>query len=55
MSTNPYEAPQHLDEIPEHSKERPGVALTLGILGMFAWMLPVVGVPIAITGLWLRP
>lgn len=53
METDPYRAPLHVAKKKRRPTGRPGVALGLGIFGLIAWLLPIIGLPVTITGLVL--
>jgi hypothetical protein len=57
MSRDPYLPPRAPIGAPPESRRvddgKPGLALGLGIFGLIAWLLPIVGLPVTIIGLVL--
>ncbi len=54
MVSHPYEAPRSdLSGNPEPGAGKPGLALGLGIFGLIAWFIPIVGLPVTISGIIL--
>lgn len=51
MSSNPFEPPGHDLGTGDARQGKPGLALGLGIFGLIAWILPIIGLPVTVTGL----
>jgi len=53
MSTNPYDPPgsPFVPPAAQPKVAKAGLPLGLGIFGMIAWLLPIIGLPVTIIGL----